>query len=206
MTLPVHLHLHLHVNGTRCDLTIDPRVSVLDALRDHLGIMSVKRARPRPVRGLHGAAGRRRVLACLSLAVSHDGATVITAEGLGSVDHLHPLHQAFIHHDGLQCGYCTPGQICSAVDMLDEFRRSQASHVTRANQSTLVLTDDEIRERMRGILCRLRQHRGGNPPSGRRHRGRSRPSPEGTSMNPLEYWRATSAADAVGHIGSQGVF
>ena len=155
MNLPTLLHVHLTVNGTRRDLSIDPRVSVLDALRDHLGVMSVKKGCD------HGQCGActvlldgLRVLSCLSLAASQDGATITTAEGLGSIDNLHPLQQAFIDHDGLQCGYCTPGQICSAIGMLDEFRNGQASHVTPLGSAACVLTDDEIRERMSGNLCR----------------------------------------------------
>ena len=151
----MNLPIHLHVNGTRHDLTIDPRVSVLDALRDQLGVMSVKKGCD------HGQCGActvlldgRRVLSCLSLAVAQDGATITTAEGLGSIDNLHPLQQAFIDHDGLQCGYCTPGQICSAIGMLDEFRNGEASHVTPPGSAAGVLTDDEIRERMSGNLCR----------------------------------------------------
>ena len=151
----MNLPIHLHVNGTRRDLTIDPRVSLLDALRDHLGVMSVKKGCD------HGQCGActvlldgRRMLPCLSLAISQDGASITTAEGLGSIDTLHPLQQAFIDHDGLQCGYCTPGQICSAIGMLDEFRQGEASHATPPGDTACVLTDDEIRERMSGNLCR----------------------------------------------------
>lgn len=151
MTIPVQLT----VNGQQQNLHLDPRVSVLDALRDHLGVMSVKKGCN------HGQCGActvlldgQRVLSCLCLAVSHDGAIVLTTEGLGQVDHLHPLQQAFIDHDGLQCGYCTPGQICSAVGMLDEFKSGSPSHATRDVNAPFALTDDEIRERMSGNLCR----------------------------------------------------
>ena len=151
----MNLPIHLNVNGTRRDLKVDPRVSVLDALRDHLGVMSVKKGCD------HGQCGActvlldgRRVLACLSLAVAQDGAAITTAEGLGSIDNLHPLQQAFIDHDGLQCGYCTPGQICSAIGMLDEFSHGEASHVTPPGSTACKLSDDEIRERMSGNLCR----------------------------------------------------
>ena len=128
---------------------------MLDALRDHLGVMSVKKGCD------HGQCGvctvlldGRRVVSCLCLAVSHDGASIVTAEGLGTVDNLHPLQQAFIEHDGLQCGYCTPGQICSAVAMLDEFNAGAPSHVTRDVNAPITLTAEEIRERMSGNLCR----------------------------------------------------
>ena len=147
--------VQLQVNSQRRDLTLDPRTSLLDALRDHLGVMSVKKGCD------HGQCGActvlldgRRVLSCLCLAVAHDGASIVTAEGLGTVDRLHPLQQAFIDHDGLQCGYCTPGQICSAVGMLDEFRQGQPSHATADVNAGFTLTDDEIRERMSGNLCR----------------------------------------------------
>ncbi len=147
--------IQLTVNGQQRSLNIDPRVSVLDALRDHLGVMSVKKGCD------HGQCGActvlldgRRVVSCLCLAVSHDGASVVTAEGLGTVDNLHPLQQAFIDHDGLQCGYCTPGQICSAVGMLDEFKSGAPSHATADVNAPFALTDDEIRERMSGNMCR----------------------------------------------------
>ena len=155
--------VQLTVNGSPQVLQLDPRVSVLDALRDHLGIMSVKKGCD------HGQCGActvlldgRRVLACLCLAVSHDGAQIITAEGLVQGDDLHPMQQAFIDHDGLQCGYCTPGQICSAVGMLAEFQQGQPSLVTPpgagvggGGRATVLLPSDaEIRERMSGNLCR----------------------------------------------------
>ncbi len=153
--LTMAMAIQLTVNGQRRDLALDARTSVLDALRDHLGVMSVKKGCD------HGQCGActvlldgRRVLACLCLAVAQDGASIVTAEGLGTVDQLHPLQQAFIDHDGLQCGYCTPGQICSAVGMLDEFSQGQPSHVTKDVNAGFTLTDDEIRERMSGNLCR----------------------------------------------------
>ena len=155
MTLPVQLT----VNGTRHAIDLDPRVSVLDTLRDHLGVTSVKKGCD------HGQCGActvlldgRRVLACLCLAVSHDGAQIVTAEGLAPPGSLHPLQQAFVDHDALQCGYCTPGQVCSAVGMLAEFSAGQPSHVTRdltpEVSAAFTLSDDEIRERMSGNLCR----------------------------------------------------
>ncbi len=151
MPMPVQLT----VNGQPHALQLDERVSVLDALRDHLGVMSVKKGCD------HGQCGActvlldgRRVLACLCLAVSHDGAAVTTAEGLGSGGALHPLQQAFIDHDGLQCGYCTPGQICSAVGMLDEAAQGHPSLVTAGADAAQTLSDTDIRERMSGNLCR----------------------------------------------------
>jgi xanthine dehydrogenase YagT iron-sulfur-binding subunit len=95
----------------------------------------------------------RRINACLSLAVMHDGDAVTTIEGLGTPDHLHPLQTAFVRHDGFQCGYCTPGQICSAKGMLDEVALGWASHVS-GDLDDVTLTDAEIRERMSGNICR----------------------------------------------------
>jgi xanthine dehydrogenase YagT iron-sulfur-binding subunit len=147
--------LRLTVNGQVHDLHLDPRTSVLDTLRDHLGVCSAKKGCD------HGQCGActvlldgRRVLACLCLAVAHDGADVVTAEGLGTVTALHPLQQALIDHDGLQCGYCTPGQLCSAIGMLAEFQAGHASHATRDVNAPFDLSDAEIRERMSGNLCR----------------------------------------------------
>jgi xanthine dehydrogenase YagT iron-sulfur-binding subunit len=152
---PVMMRMNLQVNGQAFPLTIDGRTSLLDALRENMNLKGSKKGCD------HGQCGActvlldgRRVLSCLSLAASQDGATITTAEGLGTVDKLHPLQQAFIDHDGLQCGYCTPGQICSAIGMLDEFRNGEASHVTPPGSAAGVLTDDEIRERMSGNLCR----------------------------------------------------
>ncbi|NTY02449.1 2Fe-2S iron-sulfur cluster-binding protein [Deinococcus sp. JMULE3] len=151
----MRIPLHLTVNGHDHHLDLDPRTSVLDALRDHLGVTSVKKGCD------HGQCGActvlvdgERILSCLGLAASYDGAQVVTAEGLGTPADLHPLQQAFLDHDGLQCGYCTPGQVCSAVGMLREFRRGMPSHVTPDIQATPHLSDAEIRERMSGNLCR----------------------------------------------------
>jgi xanthine dehydrogenase YagT iron-sulfur-binding subunit len=145
----------LQIDGTRHSLTVDTRTTLLDALRNRLGIMSPKKGCD------HGQCGActvlldgRRATTCLALAVAHDGATITTAQGLASGDTLHPLQQAFIDHDGLQCGYCTPGQICSAVGMLEEVKAGHPSHVTRDLNAPVTLTDDEIRERMSGNLCR----------------------------------------------------
>ena len=148
--------LRLTVDGTEHLLDLDPRVSVLDALRDELGVMSVKKGCD------HGQCGActvivdgRRILSCLALAASYDGAAVTTAAGLGSPDRLSPMQQAFADRDALQCGYCTPGQICSAVAMLEEARAGMPSHVSPDVADTEIdLTDAEVRERMSGNLGR----------------------------------------------------
>ena len=146
---------HLTVNGQAHTLDLDPRASVLDTLRDRLGVMSVKKGCD------HGQCGActvlmdgERVLSCLCLAASADGADIVTAEGLGEGDHLHPMQQAFLEHDGFQCGYCTPGQICSAVGALKELVDGMPSHVTPDVRGVPELTDTELRERMSGNLCR----------------------------------------------------
>ena len=151
MTIPIRLT----VNGSPCELSVDPRVTVLDALRDHLGVISAKKGCD------HGQCGActvlldgRRVVSCLCLAVSYDGSEIVTAEGLGTRGQLDALQRAFIQQDGLQCGYCTPGQLCSARGMLDEARAGHPSHATQDVNAAIVLTDDEIRERMSGNLCR----------------------------------------------------
>lgn len=151
MTIPVRLK----VNGQAHDLQLDPRSSVLDTLRDTLGVMSVKKGCD------HGQCGActvlrdgERVLSCLCLAASVDGSEIVTAEGLGTVENLHPMQQSFLENDGFQCGYCTPGQICSAVGMLNELAEGMPSHVTPDVSAQPRLTDAEIRERMSGNLCR----------------------------------------------------
>ncbi len=147
------------VDGTPRTVTVDTRTTLLDALRERLGVTSPKKGCD------HGQCGActvlldgRRTLSCLKLAVAHDGGDVVTSVGLRNGDDPHPLHQAFIDHDGLQCGYCTPGQICSAAGMLDEARAGHPSHVTEDLEAGLdgaaELTDDEVRERMSGNLCR----------------------------------------------------
>jgi len=145
----------LQVDGLQRSLTVDTRTTLLDALRDRLGVMS-------PMKGCdHGQCDActvlldgRRATTCLALAVAHDGATITTAAGLADGAALHPVQQAFLDHDGFQCGYCTPGQICSAVGMLEEVKAGHPSHVTRDLLGELELTDEEIRERMSGNLCR----------------------------------------------------
>ncbi|MGX9688188.1 2Fe-2S iron-sulfur cluster-binding protein [Deinococcus wulumuqiensis] len=143
------------VNGEQHTLDLDPRASVLDTLRDRLGVTSVKKGCDH---GQCGActvlAGGRRVLACLCLAASYDGADIVTSEGLGSVGNLHPMQQAFLDHDGFQCGYCTPGQICSAVGALQELAEGMPSHVTPDVREAPEFTDAELRERLSGNLCR----------------------------------------------------
>lgn len=152
----VSVSLRLSVNGTVWEGDLDPRTSLLDALRDTLGVTSAKKGCD------HGQCGActvladdRRIVSCLALAASYDGARVSTAEGLGTVVDLSELQQAFVDEDGLQCGFCTPGQVCSAMGMLDEARRGMPSHVSPDVAETEVrLTDVEIRERMSGNLCR----------------------------------------------------
>jgi xanthine dehydrogenase YagT iron-sulfur-binding subunit len=146
--------LQLDVNGIPHSLALDARTSLLDALREHLGLTGTKKGCD------HGQCGActvlvngRRINSCLSLAVMHDGDKVVTIEGLAKGDELHPMQRAFLARDGLQCGYCTPGQICSAVAMLQEIEAGMPSHVTEDLQHP-VLTSHEIRERMSGNLCR----------------------------------------------------
>lgn len=143
------------VDGTERELDVEPRVTVLDALRDRLGVVSPKKGCD------HGQCGActvlvdgRRVTTCLSLAVAQDGAEITTAAGLAEDGELHPVARAFVQHDGFQCGYCTPGQVCSAVGMLEEAGQGWPSHVTADVAAQPSLTDDEIRERMSGNLCR----------------------------------------------------
>jgi xanthine dehydrogenase YagT iron-sulfur-binding subunit len=146
----------LRVNGSTHRLTVDVRTTLLDALRERIGLTGTKKGCDR---GQCGActviADGRRINSCLALAVAHDGADLVTIEGLAVGDDLHPLQQAFIRHDAFQCGYCTPGQICSAVALLDEAAQGWPSAVTSdLAAESVVLDDDEIRERMSGNLCR----------------------------------------------------
>ena len=149
--------VELEINGKRYDVAVDPRVTLLDLLREHLALTGTKKGCDR---GQCGACtvlvNGRRVNACLTLAVSLHGDRVVTVEGLAGTGELHPVQQAFIERDAFQCGYCTPGQICSAVALLDEAKRGDASAVTANVRSPTPanLTDDEIRERMSGNLCR----------------------------------------------------
>ena len=154
--------VRLNVNGADYDLKLDPRVTLLDALRDRLGLTGTKKGCDR---GQCGActvlAEGRRINACLALAVAHDRERITTIEGIGRSGALHPVQAAFIEHDGFQCGYCTPGQICSAVAMLDEAVAGMPSAVTvGSTPGPVALTDDEIRERMSGNLCRCGAYAG----------------------------------------------
>jgi xanthine dehydrogenase YagT iron-sulfur-binding subunit len=146
----------LKINGVRGTLEVDSRVVLLDALRERLELTGTKKGCDQ---GQCGACtvlvDGRRVLSCLTLTASLEGREVTTIEGLARGDRLHPMQAAFIKHDAFQCGYCTPGQICSAVGLLEEARRGEVSHVTQdMTAMTTPLTDDEIRERMSGNICR----------------------------------------------------
>jgi xanthine dehydrogenase YagT iron-sulfur-binding subunit len=149
--------LKLTINTQPHMLSIDPRVTLLDLLRENLGFTGTKKGCD------HGQCGActvlangRRINSCLSLALVHEGDEITTIEGLAQGDDLHPLQAAFLEHDGLQCGYCTPGQICSAVALLKEHKQGDASVVTKnlSEFTSIALTPEEIRERMSGNLCR----------------------------------------------------
>ncbi len=152
----------LRINGAEADLPADPRVSLLDLLRETLHLTGTKKGCNQ------GACGActvlvdgERIVSCLALAVQFEGRSVTTIEGLAGEDGLHPLQQAFVEHDGFQCGYCTPGQICSAVGMAAELERGAPSVVTAdLCADTIALTREEVRERMSGNLCRCGAHNG----------------------------------------------
>jgi xanthine dehydrogenase YagT iron-sulfur-binding subunit len=152
---PVIAKVALRVNGQRYEQEVDTRTTLLDLLREHLQLTGTKKGCDQ---GQCGActviADGRRINSCLSLAVMHEGAEITTIEGLGQPGKLHPLQAAFVKHDGYQCGYCTPGQICSAVAMLDEVRRGIPSHVTADIEARPLLSPMEMRERMSGNICR----------------------------------------------------
>lgn len=152
---PATATVSFEVNGKPETLTLDTRTTLLDALREHLRLTGTKKGCD------HGQCGActvlvdgRRINACLTLAVMHPGAKVTTIEGLGTPTRLHPMQAAFVKHDGYQCGYCTPGQICSAVAMLREMQDGVPSHVTADLRARPRLSEAEIRERMSGNICR----------------------------------------------------
>ena len=150
-----HSQIRLSVNGTQRDLVLDNRTTLLDALREHMHLTGSKKGCD------HGQCGActvfvegRRINACLTLAVMHDGDEITTIEGLGQPGNLHPMQAAFIKHDGFQCGYCTPGQICSSVAVLDEIKANIPSHATEDLTAEAKTSPEEIRERMSGNICR----------------------------------------------------
>lgn len=151
------VNVAMNINGTSHSLTLEPRVTLLDALRDHIGLTGTKKGCGR---GQCGACtvlvNGQRINSCLSLAVMYDDAEITTVEGLARGNGLHPVQAAFIKHDGFQCGYCTPGQICSAVGAIAEAKAGTASAVTSdvRTQVQVKLTDAEISERMSGNICR----------------------------------------------------
>ncbi len=149
------MQTQLQINGRSYALDADPRTTLLDALRNHLGLAGTKKGCD------HGQCGActvlvngRRINACLTLACMHDGDEIVTIEGLGEPGRLSPLQQAFVKHDGFQCGYCTPGQICSATAMLAEVEAGWPSHVTHDVACAPELSVAEVSERMSGNLCR----------------------------------------------------
>jgi xanthine dehydrogenase YagT iron-sulfur-binding subunit len=152
---PVNSKVALRVNGQRHELNLDTRTTVLDMLREHLHLTGTKKGCDQ---GQCGACtvivNGRRINSCLSLAVMHDGDEITTIEGLGTPDKLHPMQAAFVKHDGYQCGYCTPGQICSSVAVLDEIQRGVPSHATLDLTAKPMLSLAELRERMSGNICR----------------------------------------------------
>jgi xanthine dehydrogenase YagT iron-sulfur-binding subunit len=159
--------ISLTVDGQPRHVEVDTRTTLLDALRERLGVTSPKKGCD------HGQCGSctvlldgRRHLTCLALAVSYDGSEIVTAAGLGASgdadgdEELHPVQRAFLDHDGFQCGYCTPGQVCSAVGVIEEAKAGHPSHVTEDLEADPDLDDDEIRERMSGNLCRCGAYAG----------------------------------------------
>lgn len=148
-------NVSLVVNGERRELELDNRTSLLDAMREHLHLTGSKKGCD------HGQCGActmivdgQRINSCLSLAIMHQGAEITTIEGLGTPEQLHPMQAAFVKHDGYQCGYCTPGQICSAVSVLEEIKQGIPSHVSGDITSSPTLSVEELRERMSGNICR----------------------------------------------------
>ena len=152
---PVIGKVALTINGERHELNVDTRTSLLDLLREDMHLTGTKKGCDQ---GQCGACtvivDGRRVNSCLTLAIMHDGAQVTTIEGLGQPGKLHPMQAAFVKHDGYQCGYCTPGQICSSVAVLDEIAKGMPSHVTADLNAKPMLSLAELRERMSGNICR----------------------------------------------------
>jgi xanthine dehydrogenase YagT iron-sulfur-binding subunit len=155
LRLPVMSKVSFAVNGKARALELDTRTTLLDALREHLQLTGTKKGCD------HGQCGActvivegRRINSCLTLAVMHEGARITTIEGLGTPRNLHPMQAAFVKHDGYQCGYCTPGQICSAVAVLGEIKAGVPSHVSDDLTSPPKVTPAELRERMSGNICR----------------------------------------------------
>ena len=149
------LKISFSLNGAPRELELDTRTTLLDALREHLHLTGTKKGCD------HGQCGActvlvdgRRINSCLTLAVMHEGDAITTIEGLGTVEDLHPMQVAFIEHDGFQCGYCTPGQICSAVAVLDEIKAGIPSHVTGSLAQPPHVSTAELQERMSGNICR----------------------------------------------------
>ena len=143
------------VNGKKHELMLDTRTTLLDTLREHLNLTGTKKGCD------HGQCGActvlvngRRINSCLSLALQHEGDSITTIEGLGTPENLHPTQAAFIKHDGYQCGYCTPGQICSAVGVLNEIKSGIPSHVSHNLTAMPEMSNIEFRERMSGNICR----------------------------------------------------
>ncbi len=153
--------MKFNINGQTYEADVDIRTTLLDLCREHLGLTGSKKGCD------HGQCGActmlvngRRINACLTLAIMHEGDKIVTIEGLGSADHLSPIQQAFIQHDAYQCGYCTSGQLCSAVGMLEEYKQGWPSHVSATLTETHALSREEIAERMSGNLCRCAAYQG----------------------------------------------
>lgn len=154
--------MDFRINGRPVTIDVDLRTSLLDLLRDHLNLTGAKKGCNQ------GACGActvlvdgERINGCLALAVQYQGREIVTVEGLAGSDGLHPLQKAFVEHDGLQCGYCTPGQLCSAIAMAAELARGVPSQITNdLAAEQIALSGDELRERMSGNLCRCGAHNG----------------------------------------------
>jgi len=156
LSLPAKASVNLKINGANYNLQIEPRVSLLDALREFIGLTGTKKGCDQ------GACGActvlvdgERIISCLALAIQYEGREITTIEGLAENGKLHPLQAAFIEHEGFQCGYCTSGQICSAIGMFNEFQNGLPSAVTKEiSAASIEFSDEEIKERMSGNLCR----------------------------------------------------